>query len=168
MAGRKRKPKTEEEFLADLENKMTAGLGEQTYLAVMGGDALTFDKLDDWHRKNGTPFVKVDSTALERAARYREVVLAALDTMAPYLPLVGATLVQKALEGDVTAAKLIMRYFITEVPQQTDVNVNQQTLNVTVVEDRRREAIAKLEALMANNVVSDPAVDAVYVESPAE
>jgi N-acyl-D-aspartate/D-glutamate deacylase len=167
MAGRKRKIDVKDPSLNILDAIMEEAnaLTEEDALSLSTGKALTLDDIDEWRKKNGTPVVEISREHADRALRYREVVQYTMDMVAPNLPIAAMALVNAAAEGKQWAIKMMFEYFVPAMAQQ--LNVNQQSLSVSVVTEEKREAIQKLLGMMQNNIVSDPIVDAVVVEQPA-
>lgn len=162
MAGRSKKRKTFTELVEDTAESIAPA---NDVALVLSGDAeLThsaFDLkyLDEWRRRNGTPLVKITEEQMEIAQRYRDVILYAMDRLAPVLPAVMERLADEALQGTPWAVKEFIRLFQLGTPNVTvDAGTVTNTTNVIMVGEKQQQVVRKLEEMLLSNMVIDGTV----------
>lgn len=171
MPGRRRRRAPEpvdrelqENLVVELMEKIDELVPVRDLALLEQGRAITWDTLDEWQRKNGTPRVEISTETWDMVQRYRQIVAYSMDIIAPMLPLAAATLAERAIGGDMNALKLFLSYFIQPLAQRTDININQQSMSVEVKEERLRVWAERWNQDMAQGIVSDPIVDSVVVK----
>ncbi len=127
-------------------------LGPDSLGLVIQAPVFTVEALREWHRQNGTEYIEIDQTAIDRTKRYKMLFELVSDRFAAFLPQIADVVIGQALAGKSWAIKYMFEYTMGAPTQRQDINVNSNSVNLTVEQknDNAVEALRRLQEMVKN------------------